>query len=109
MEQNKCKNNAVSYKKIFKSLMKDFIEKITQYGFKYRKKLIKKLKNTLRSDKKAANDENEDDNEYLQGIIGRLNRLKSSILEKINIIVAIQNIEKLKLLDIYLMKLKIIS
>ena len=63
MEQTKCKNNVIVYKKPeIKSIIKDFREIITQCGFKYKKSVIKNLRKRLRSDKKTANDEdNEDD------------------------------------------------
>ena len=68
-------NNVIKYKKsLIKLIIKDFRDIITQYGFKYRKDVLRSLRRTLKSDEKAANDENEDDNEYLQGIIDRLNK-----------------------------------
>ena len=77
MEPN---NNLITYKKsLIKLIINDFRDIITQYGFKYRKDVLRSLRRTLRSDEKAANDENEDDHEYLQGIIDRLNRLKKML------------------------------
>ena len=75
MEQNKCENNAIAHKKyLIKSIIKDFTEFIALYGFKYRKNIIKNWRRRLRSDTKAADDENEDDIEYLQEIIDRLDK-----------------------------------
>ena len=68
-------NNVIKYKKsLIKLIIKDFRDIITQYGFECRKDVLRSLRRTLKSDEKAANDENEDDNEYLQGIIDRLNK-----------------------------------
>ena len=44
--------------------------------------MFKKLRRRLRLDEKAAADENEDDNEYLQGIIDRLNKFKKCYLKQ---------------------------
>ena len=65
---------------VIKSIIKDFREIIEQYGFRYKKTLFKSLRKTLRSDEKAANDKNEDGNEYLRGIIDRLDRLKKNYI-----------------------------
>ena len=43
---------------------------------------MKNLRRRLRSDKKAADDENEDDIEYLQEIIDRLDKLKKEYLKQ---------------------------
>ena len=78
MELTKCENNVIMHKKSFiKSIIKDFREFIVDYGFKYKKKtVLKNLRRRLRSDKKAADDEDEDDSEYLQDIIDKLSVLK---------------------------------
>ena len=61
-------NNVIMLKKCeIKSIIKDFREVITTYGFKDRKSLLKSLKRTLRSHEKIVNDENEDDSEYFKG------------------------------------------
>ena len=74
-------NNVITYKKsLIKSIIKDFREIITQYGFKYRKDVLKRLRRTLRSYEKAANDEKEDDKEYLQYVINSLNSLIKACL-----------------------------
>ena len=53
MEQKNCENNAISYKEsLIKSIIKDFREIITQYGFKYRTRLLKNLKKHLDKMKK---------------------------------------------------------
>ena len=53
MEQKNCENNAISCKKsLIKSIIKDFREIITQYGFKYRTRLLKNLKKHLDQMKK---------------------------------------------------------
>ena len=67
---------------VIKSIIKDFREIIEQYGFRYKKTLFQNLRKTLRSDEKAANDKNENDNEYLRGIIDRLDRLKKNYIKK---------------------------
>ena len=46
------------------------------------KKCTKNLRGRLRSDKKAADKENEDDIEYLQEIIDRLNKSKKHYLKQ---------------------------
>ena len=78
MELTKCENNVIMHKKSFiKSIIKDFREFIVDYGFKYKKKtVLKNLRRRLRSDKKAADDEDEDDSEYLKDIIDKLSVLK---------------------------------
>ena len=53
MEQNKCENNVILYKKsLIKSIIEDFREMITQYDFKYRKNLLKNIKKYLDQMKK---------------------------------------------------------
>ena len=106
MEHN---NDVIMHKKsVIKSIIEDFREIIKQYGFKYKRSLIKNLRRRLRSDNKAVCDENEDDIEYLQGIIDRLSKLKKHYIKKINIMITLSNIGELKLLSIYLMmKMKI--
>ena len=55
MEQNKCENNTIAHEKsLIKSIIKDFIEFIALYGFKYRKNVIENLRRRLRSDKKSS-------------------------------------------------------
>ena len=101
MEHN---NDVIMHKKsVIIDLIKDFREIIKQYGFRYKKRLMKNLRRRLRSDRKAADDEDEDDIEYLQEIIDRSSRLKKSLLNKINIMIAVSNIGELKLLSSYLM------
>ena len=69
MEHN---NDVIMHKKsVIIDLSKDFREIIKQYGFRYKKKIIKNLRRRLRSDGKAADNEDEDDIEYLQEIIDR--------------------------------------
>ena len=100
-------NNVTTYKKsLIKSIIKNSREIITQCGFKYRKDLLKILRRALRSDAKAANDENENDDEYLQGIIDRLNRFKKHYLKKIITTITTQNIGELKISSICLIKMK---
>ena len=99
MENN---NNVIMHKKSeIKSRFKDFREIIKTYGFKYNKN-IKTLRKALRSDEKAADDKKKDDAEYLQGIINRLNNLKNSISNKIDIMIKTLNIMELKQLNICL-------
>ena len=77
--------DSISYKKsLIKSIINDLREIISLYGSKYtkKKKRIKRLRSRLRLDKKAANDEKEDDNEYLQGIIDALTDLKGHYLKE---------------------------
>ena len=82
MELTKCEN-VIAYKKsLIKSIIKDFREFIGNYGFKYKKTVLKNLRRRLRSDKKAADDEYEDDIEYLQEIIDRLSSLKKFYLKQ---------------------------
>ena len=77
MEETRCENNVITHKKSeIKSIIKDFREIINIYGFKCNKNVIKNLRRRLRSDKKAADDEDEDDIECLQEIIDRLSKLK---------------------------------
>ena len=104
MERN---NDVVMHKKsVIIDLIKYFRERIKQFGFRYKKSLIKNSRRRLRSDRKAADDEDKDDIEYLQEIIDRSSR----ILNKINIMITVSNIGELKLLSIYLMmKMKIMA
>ena len=96
-------NNVIMHKKSeIKSIIKDFREIIKNYGSKYNKKNIKTLRKVLRSDEKAADDKKENDIEYLQGIINRLNNLKNTISNKINIMMKTSNIMVLKQLNICL-------
>ena len=56
--------DSISYKKsLIKSIINDLREIISLYGSKYtkKKKIIKRLRSRLRLDKKAANNEKEDD------------------------------------------------
>ena len=90
MEHN---NDVIMHKKsAIIYLIKYFREIIKQYGFRHKKVLIKNLRGRLRSDGKAAEDEDENDVEYLQEIIDRSSRLKKSILNKINIMITVSNI-----------------
>ena len=76
-------NNVYTYKKsLIKSITKDLREIITQYGFKYTKDVLRRSKRTLRSFEKVANDENEDDNEYLKYVIDSLNSFRKGYLKK---------------------------
>ena len=71
------------YKKsLIKSIIKDFREFVVDYGFKYKKTVLKNVRRRLRSDKKAADDENEDDNEYLQEITDRLSVSKKDYFKQ---------------------------
>ena len=88
-------NNVITYKKsLIKSIIKDFREIITQYGFKYRKDVLKRLRRTLRSYEKAANDEKEDDKEYLQYVINSLNSLIKACLNLQYIINSLNSLKK---------------
>ena len=111
MEQKKCENNTIAHKKsLIKSIIKDFREFLALYGFKCKKNVIKNLRRRLRSDKKVADDENEDDIEYLQEIIDRLDKSKKHYLKQSQYHdhnTTIQSTGVLKLLSICLMKMKI--
>ena len=73
--------DAISHKKsLIKSIIKDFRKIIDILRFKISKKKQKKtnlktLRSRLRLDEKADNDKDEDDGEYLEGIISILSGL----------------------------------
>ena len=78
--------DAISHKKsLIKSIIKDFRKIIDILRFKISKKKQKKtnlktLRSRLRLDEKADNDKDEDDGEYLEGIISILSGLKENHL-----------------------------
>ena len=76
-------NNVIMQKKSeIKSTTKEFREFITLYGFKYRKSVIKHLRRAPRSHEKIANDEDEDDIEYLQECVCYLSKILKDYIKK---------------------------
>ena len=75
--------DSISHKiSLIKSIINDFRQIINILPSKISKRKLKTLRSRLCLNEKAANDEKEEDGEYLQGIIDVLSGLKEHYLKK---------------------------